>query len=314
MSGASGTKADGGAARAASTAVAGPVLVTDAPLAHLLWGPAVANDAGTTSAAAATTPPLAVLLHGVGGGRSAWMHTGPMLAALGFRVLAADQPGYGLSKAIDPYDMAGMADAVRRLVVWAGGSEEASAFIVGHSMGGMVAQELAARWPQHVRALVLAATSPAFGAAGGAWQAEFLRSRFAPLDAGLGMAGLAAQLTPSMAGRGAVPERVAEAQALMAGVPEPTYRSALAALVRFDRREALARIAVPTLVVTGEDDRTAAPEVAKRMAARIAGAELVIVPATGHLLMLEQPEPFDRVLADFVQRRGLAGASMPTGV
>lgn len=291
---------------------AGPVLVADAPLAHLLWGPAIANDTGTAAAAAATTPPLAVLLHGVGGGRSAWMHTGPMLAALGFRVLAADQPGYGLSKAIDPYDMAGMADAVRRLVVWAaGGDETAKAFIVGHSMGGMVAQELAARWPGHVAALVLAATSPAFGAAGGAWQAEFLRSRFAPLDAGLGMAGLAAQLTPSMAGRNAVPERVAEAQALMAGVPEPTYRSALAALVRFDRREALARIAVPTLVVTGEDDRTAAPEVAKRMAARIAGAELVIVPATGHLLMLEQPEPFDRVLADFVQRR-VPGASPPT--
>ena len=80
----------------------------------------------------------------------------------------------------------------------------------------------------------------------------------------------------------------------------------VAALVRFDRREALARIAVPTLVVTGEDDRTAAPEVARRMAARIAGAEVAIVPATGHLLMLEQPEAFDRVLLDFVTRRVLA--------
>lgn len=286
-------------------AVAGPVLVADAPLAHLLWGPAAA----AATAGAAATPPLAVLLHGVGGGRQGWEHTGGVLAGLGFRVLAADQPGYGLSSSIDPFDMAGLAAAVRRLVVWAGGgSEEASAFIVGHSMGGMVAQELAARWPQQVRALALAATSPAFGSAEGAWQAGFLRSRFAPLDAGLGMAGLAAQLTPAMAGRDATAERVARAQALMAGVPEATYRSALAALVRFDRREALARIAVPTLVVTGEDDRTAAPEVARRMAARIAGAELALLPGTGHLLMLEQPEAFDRVLADFAQRRVLGRA------
>jgi pimeloyl-ACP methyl ester carboxylesterase len=287
------------AAAAGARHAAVPRLVTEAPLAHLEWLPG--------AGAAATSrpgPPLAVLLHGVGGGRQGFPDTAAALAGLGLRVLAADQPGYGLSAAIDPYDLAGMADAVRRLVVWAAG-DDGEALIVGHSMGGMVAQEVAARTPRHVRALVLAATSPAFGSPDGAWQAEFLRSRFAPLDAGLGMPGLAARLVPAMAGRGARPERLAEAERLMAGVPEATYRRALAALVRFDRREALARIAVPTLVVTGEDDRTAAPEVARRMAARIAGAELAIVPATGHLLMLEQPEAFDPVLLDFVARRVL---------
>jgi len=280
-----------------------PRLVTDAPLAHLEWRPA---SPGNPSDAPL---PLAVLLHGVGGGRQGWTHTGAALAGQGWRVLAADQPGYGHSAAIDPHDMAGMAEAVRRLIVWAAGEGDEGAqdggasLVVGHSMGGMVAQELVARAPQHVHSLVLAATSPAFGSTDGAWQAEFLRSRFAPLDAGLGMPGLAAQLVAAMAGREAQAERLAEAQALMAAVPEATYRRALAALVRFDRREALARIAVPTLVVTGEDDRTAAPEVTRRMAARIPGAELAIVPATGHLLMLEQPEAFDRVLLDFVARR-----------
>jgi len=273
-------------------------LVVDAPLAHLEWRPTTPGNASL---------PLAVLLHGVGGGRQGWAHTGAALAAQGWRVLAADQPGYGHSAAIEPHDMAGMAEAVRRLIVWAGEGgrhgEGGAALVVGHSMGGMVAQELVARAPQHVHSLVLAATSPAFGSADGAWQAEFLRSRFAPLDAGLGMPGLAEQLVAAMAGREARAERLAEAQALMAAVPEATYRRALAALVQFDRREALARIAVPTLVVTGEDDRTAAPEVARRMAARIPGAELAIVPATGHLLMLEQPEAFDRVLLDFVARR-----------
>lgn len=260
------------------------VLVVDAPLAHLRWG-----DAG---------PPV-VLLHGIGGGREGWASTGAALAAAGFRAFALDQPGYGLSPTIEPFDLAGMAAAVARLITWTG---ETSAIVVGHSMGGMVAQELAARTPACVRALVLAATSPAFGPSDGEWQRNFLASRFAPLDAGQGMAGLAAQLVPTMAAQGADPSRLAAAQALMAGVPETTYRRALAALVRFDRRDALARIGVPTLVITGDEDRTAAPEVARRMAARIPGAAVEILPATGHLLMLEQPAAFDRVLLDFLHR------------
>ncbi len=266
-------------------------LVTDSPLAHLAWGDA-------------SNPHVAVLLHGVGGGREGWRSTGSALAAAGWRVLAVDQPGYGLSSSITPFDLAGMAGAVQRLVEWA--CERASAqpaLLVGHSMGGMVAQELQATEPQCLRGLVLASTSPAFGSKAGDWQTQFLQSRFAPLDAGVGMAGLAAQLVPSMWGSTSPLATQRAAAELMAGVPEATYRAAVTALVAFDRRAALPTIAVPTLVITGEDDRTAAPEVARRMADKIPGAELVIVPGTGHLLMLEQPLAFDAALLEFVQRR-----------
>lgn len=277
-----------------------PRLVTPddgAPLAHLAWG---RGDART---------PLAVLLHGVGGGREGWADVGPRLAAEGWRVLAVDLPGYGLSPTIEPYDLAGLASAVRRLLDWVGVER---ALLVGHSMGGMVAQELMALAPSRVSALVLAATSPAFGPQGGAWQSEFLRARFAPLESGLGMARLAAQLIPTMAGRNAPPSLVSAATRLMAGVPEATYRQALAALVRFDRRAALAAIPVPALVVAGEDDRTAAPEVARRMAASIPGAECVVLPATGHLLMLEQPEAFAQAVLAFVRRLPAAPSVQPS--
>ncbi len=259
-----------------------PQLVTDAPLAHLRWG-----ERG----------PLVVLLHGIGGGREGWGPTGAALAAAGFRALAVDQPGYGLSPAIEPFDLAGRAGAVQRLIESTGDR----AVVVGHSMGGMVAQELVARAPQAVSALVLAGTSPAFGPSDGEWQRNFLAARFAPLDAGCGMAGLAETLVPAMVAAGADPARVAAAKALMAGVPEATYRRALAALVRFDRRPNLPQIAVPTLVVTGDEDRTASPEVAGRMAERIPGARVRILPATGHLLMLEQPAAFDAALLDFLR-------------
>jgi pimeloyl-ACP methyl ester carboxylesterase len=262
-------------------------LVSDAPLAHLRWG-----DSG----------PLVVLMHGVGGGREAWgdtaSGTGAALAGAGFRALAIDFPGYGLSPAIDPYDLAGMASAVERLIRSQG---EQSAILVGHSMGGMVAQELAATFADRVAALVLASTSPAFGKPGGDWQQAFLQSRFAPLDAGLGMAGLAAQLVPGMVAPGVPLERQAAAQALMAGVPEATYRLAVAALVAFDRRANLPFLRVPTLVITGEHDRTAAPEVARRMAERIEGSQLQIVPGAGHLLNIEQPEAFNSALLRFLK-------------
>jgi pimeloyl-ACP methyl ester carboxylesterase len=269
------------------------VQVTDAPLAHLRWAPA---------AGAPARPPV-LLLHGIGGGRQAWgdagSATGPALAAAGHLTLGIDFPGYGLSPTIDPFDLAGLARAVVAMIDHLGAGP---AVLVGHSMGGMVAQEVAATAPGRLAGLVLASTSPAFGKPGGDWQRGFLQSRFAPLDAGLGMAGLAAQLVPAMVAPGTSPAVLAAAQAMMAGVPEATYRHAVTALVSFDRRAQLPAIAVPALVVTGEHDRTAAPEVSRRMAEHIPGAVCTIVPDAGHLLNLEQPQAFNAVLLAHLAR------------
>ena len=270
-----------------------PTLVTDSPLAHWRWLPP----------AAASTGRCVVLLHGVGGGRDAWgagpSGTGAVLAAAGFEVLAVDLPGYGLSAPLDPCTLAGMAQAVLALIA---SRNAGPAVVVGHSMGGMVAQTMISQSPESVSALVLAGTSPAFGKPDGDWQRGFLQSRFAPLDAGVGMAGLAASLVPSMVGPGTAPAVMAAAQALMAGVPEAGYRRAVAALVGFDGRARLAAIAVPTLVITGECDATAPPEVARRMAERIAGAQCVILAGAGHLLTMEQPEAFNTAVLAFLQR------------
>ncbi len=263
------------------------VLITDAALAHLRWSPA---------AGAPARPPV-LLLHGIGGGRGAWgdsgSATGAALAAAGHLTLAVDFPGYGLSPALEPFDLAGLARSVVALIDQLGAGP---AVLVGHSMGGMVAQEVAALAPGRLCGLVLASNSPAFGRPGGDWQQGFLQSRFAPLDAGLGMAGLAAQLVPAMVAPGTAAPVLDAAQAMMAAVPEATYRCAVTALVAFDRRLNLPQIAVPTLVITGAHDRTAAPEVSRRMAERIPGATCIIVPGAGHLLNLEQPQAFNAAL------------------
>lgn len=276
-----------------------PVLVTGTPLAHLRW------DASPLPGQPAVGRPTVLMLHGVGGGRLAWdvSGTGAALAAAGFTALAADFPGYGLSAPVQPYDLAGMAGAVIDTLAQRAGRQPGPVVLVGHSMGGMVAQEVVARAPQLVHSLVLAGTSPAFGKPGGDWQQAFLQSRFAPLDAGLGMAGLAAQLVPAMVAPCTAPAAIAAAQAMMAGVPEATYRAAVAALVAFDRRANLPNIGMPTLVITGEHDRTAAPEVARKMAERIPGAACHILPGAGHLLNIEQPAAFNTALLQFLRPR-----------
>jgi pimeloyl-ACP methyl ester carboxylesterase len=174
--------------------------------------------------------------------------------------------------------------------------------LVGHSMGGMVAQELVAGAPRRVQALVLACTSSAFGKPEGDWQARFVADRLAPLDAGLGMAGMAAKLVPGMVAPGSVPAALATSMAVMARVPEATYRTALRAIAAFDRRAALAEIRIPTLCLAGEHDRTAPPEVMLRMAQRIAGAEYRCLSDAGHIANVEQPEEFNAAVVDFLRR------------
>jgi 3-oxoadipate enol-lactonase len=215
-------------------------------------------------------------------------------------VLALDLPGYGDSQPVSPYDLRQVALAVAATIDHVGPEPVA---LVGHSMGGMVAQEVMARSPGRVQALVLSGTSPAFGKPDGSWQAQFLAQRLAPLDAGAGMAALAPGLALGMASPTAAHDAVARAAVLMSAVPELTYRRALQAIVGFNRRELLADLHLPVLCLAGEHDRNAPPAVMQKMAARIPGAEFHCMSRVGHLANMEAPALFNRALVDFLQRR-----------
>jgi pimeloyl-ACP methyl ester carboxylesterase len=295
-------------------------------------GRAAAVDA---SSAAAAMPPV-LLLHGIGGGRALWLGmataspaaTGvaQRLAALGHDVAAADLPGYGESGSavgLKPCEPACMAKLVALLIEhWGRGP----AVVVGHSMGGMVALELWAHRPDLVAGLVLACSSAAFGKPDGDWQAKFVADRLAPLDAGLGMAGLARQLVPGMvaqppslelpvkaASAPSAPTAVADAAiAVMQQVPEATYRTVLQGIVSFDQRALLPTITVPTLCIAGDQDRTAPPHVMQGVADRIPGAAYAGLAPAGHLAPFEQPLAFADAVHAFVARR--SAAASPTSI
>lgn len=239
-----------------------------------------------------------ILLHGIGGGRVIWRGSVAALAEAAFDAIALDLPGYGDSGSVAPGGIATMAAAVLALM---DELELPQAALVGHSMGGMVALEAAAVAPQRLSALVLACTSPAFGKPGGEWQARFVADRLAPLEAGLGMPGLATKLVPPMVGPTADPAGVALALSVMAAVPEVTYRSVLAAIVAFDRRAALPSIGVPTLCLAGTLDGTAPPEMMRRMAEHIPGARFAAIDGAGHVANVEQPAAFHTELIRFLQ-------------
>lgn len=243
-----------------------------------------------------------LFLHGVGGGRAAWDRQVPYFSALGHRTHAWDQPGYGGSALVEPYDLEQVCGALRRLIESLGGEP---AVLVGHSMGGMIAQEAYARFPRLVKALVLGFTSPSFGGGSREFVEKFIAARIAPLDAGEGMAQIAARLMPTMRGAKSLPEGLAQAERIMSGIPPATYRKAVQLLTTFDRREQLPGIGVPALLIAGSDDRTAPAPVLERMAQKIPGAEYVLLQGCGHLGPLDQPGEFNQALRGFLERRKL---------
>ena len=192
--------------------------------------------------------PTVLMLHGIGGGHLAFAPQVETLASSGYRAVAWDMPGYGHSAPIDPYTFKGLA---ARCIALIESLQSGSVTLLGHSMGGMVAQEVIARRPELVNKLVLCGTSPSFGKPDGDWQSRFIAERTAPLDAGKTMAELAEVLVPQMVGPGSLPEGVRLATHCMGLVSPVTYRHALQALVTFDRRASLAAIHVPTLVLAG---------------------------------------------------------------
>jgi 3-oxoadipate enol-lactonase len=229
-----------------------------------------------------------VFLHGVGGGHDAWQRQVAHFRVLGYRCLAWDQPGYGGTPALEPYDLAQISQALKQYA-----QPHAPIVLIGHSMGGFIAQETYARFPELVRALVLCFTSAAF-AGGTAFADQFIAARIGPLDEAKSMAEVAARVMPTMRGANSDPQGLALAERVMSQIPPETYRKAV---------KLLTRIRAPTLGIAGSDDTTAPAKGMRKMAQAIPGAEYV--ERCGRLGPMDEPEAFNRALADFLQRHSL---------
>jgi 3-oxoadipate enol-lactonase len=240
--------------------------------------------------------PVMMMLHGIGGAAESFT---PQMQAFSddFNVVAWNMPGYGKSAPLQPLSFEALAEALAELM---DDIDAATSHIVGHSIGGMVAQQFVAGYPEKVSSLTLVATSAAFGGRDGDFQRRFIADRLGPLDRGASMNELATSIIDSLTGDNPDPDTIQLAYRTMAGVSEATYRANMELLVTFDLRQNLGRIHVPVLLVAGEKDTNAPPVVMEKMGTFIPDARFECIKGAGHLVNLEQPAAFNDVLRNFL--------------
>jgi pimeloyl-ACP methyl ester carboxylesterase len=193
--------------------------------------------------------------------------------------------------------------------------------LLGHSHGGVVAQAYAAKHPGRVERLVLASTLARFGEP----QREAMQEGMDKRSGQPWYADAVAALEAEQEGRFSSDEEMAdlvfrELPLYFAhyGAAEAGYLDTLKAetpnadtlklfnkeiFERFDLRGELGAISAPTLVITGEEDFICGRVCADEIASGIKGARKVIVADSGHMIFIEQPEEFEREVAEFLEER-----------
>jgi pimeloyl-ACP methyl ester carboxylesterase len=264
--------------------------------------------------------PAVIFLHGLSGCWQNWLENLPFFAR-DHRVIAIDLPGFGESeKPIEPISVTGYARTVDAIC---DALEIERAAVVGNSMGGFVAAELAIRLPSRVSHLCLVA------AAG--LSMEYIRTErrrgWRPRLENLAFFTLAWVASRSdvvvrrprlrralMMLVAAHPERLPSAllaeQMRGSGKP-PGFDDALEAMTRYPIRDRLGEIAAPTLIVWGAEDRLVPVGDATEFEWLIRSSRKLIYPDTGHLAMLERPARFNADLRAFLAESA-GGASEPS--
>ncbi len=256
-------------------------------------GAPIAVEAGETplSVWVGGDGPPVLFLHGLGWDSGLWW---PLVARFlpRFRVICPDTRGHGLSGTPPgPYSIAGFAADMLRVLDALG---IARAAVVGLSQGGMTALTLATRHPARVGQLAaLATTARVDPATAAALEDRIAAQRQAGPEAA---ARLAARSIFSDAFLEATPGYLDAFVAWRAAMPAAPLEAATRAGLGYDVTDALAGIAVPTLVVAGGADRLIPPAATRAIAQAIPGAAYAELDGAGHMLAVEQPAALGALL------------------
>ncbi|AWN24452.1 alpha/beta hydrolase [Deinococcus irradiatisoli] len=232
-----------------------------------------------------------LLLPWLGGSRLGWQQVADELGRE-YRVLVPDHRDTGDSQAFeDAYSLGDLADDAAEFLRALGA---APAFVVGLSMGGMVAQHLALRHPELVRGLVLVSTTP--GGADSTPATERGREAlFLPADLEAGeraRKALALMAADGLLERDPAAFERAEHNARTHPQSAESYKRQFRAIRGHDTTTELAQVAVSTLVLHGESDDLIPLPNAQRLAAGLPGAQFRVYPHTGHMPHLERRAEF----------------------
>lgn len=234
-----------------------------------------------------------LLLHGWTDSSRAWTILAPQL--LDYRLLILDQRGHGGSDApACCYSLSTFADD-SRLFLDAKGVRRAA--VVGHSLGSMVAQVLAADSPERVSKLVLIGSTALAPARRGDWLWTNVNALSWPIDPG---SKFMRAWSPAASPTPVDPDYVAHADREIAAVPRHVWHGVLREIIDVPAGRLAPDIAAPTLILSGGRDELFPAEHHRALAAAIPHVEARIFPALGHNLVLERPEEVGPALAAFL--------------
>lgn len=235
-----------------------------------------------------------VLIHGLGSSTQAWETIVPLLSRH-YQVLTWDVRGHGQSdKPAGSYSAdlfaSDLANLLRTLGI-------GSAFVLGHSMGGVISLRFALDFPDLCAALIVSSSSAEVNP-----EATRRWEELTAIILEKGMEAVASDPT-RMFSKGFVERNPAVAQETarknLTNDPGCYARAALA-ISKYNYNEELGRIGCPTLIIVGDQDVTTPPGGSVRMSRLIPGSKLIIFKDCGHLSYVEQPEVFSQAVLDFL--------------
>ena len=242
------------------------------------------------------------LLHGIYGSKEYWRPQTERLVARGFRVVAWDAPGYGLSPLPDPFTFDVVAEAGVQLIRALGTQHNV---FHGHSMGGQITPRIRLKAPELVHGIVISSTIGYFANRTKEEQEEFVRQRTAPPPPGTDPITANMMVVNGMLGSTSSGEEVDLVRHWASRTPPDTVKAAVRAVQTWPEADAIAgfkAVNVPALLVAGEVDQVGHPAGMKRVADMIAGCEFGVVHGSGHYPWAENPEEFNRHFLGFLDR------------
>lgn len=235
-----------------------------------------------------------VFIHGFLGGARQWRG---QIAAFSpdYRVIAPDLPGFGDSAETPP--IASIPETAALLLQFLDGLGVSRFFLAGHSMGGMLAQEMASQAPERVAALILCGTG-ARGAMPGRFE-TIAESR--ARAAGEGAETSAARIAATWLTNGERSPCFPEIFEIARRARLPAHLAGLEAMEHWSGADRLRNIVAPTLVVWSSRDRSYPFKQARELWSGIRNADIAVIPGAAHAAPLEKPEIFNAIVGDFLR-------------
>ena len=227
-----------------------------------------------------------LFIHGAGGSTLSWAFQIKHFERT-HTVVLVDLPGHGTSEGPSLTSITGYADALKKAL---DDNAVTSAFIVGHSMGGAVAIDLAMRYPALARGIVLVGTGA--------------RLKVYPeiLEGILKEKEKTARMIIDTAFSPAFPAGLKEKvfTEYMKNDAETVFNDFMAC-DGFNVMDRVNSVSIPTLVICGTEDRFTPVKYSQYLAGSIPGAELKLIEGAGHMVMIERPDEFNKAIDTFVE-------------